>query len=71
MKIERIEIKNFKTLENVAIDFDGYFSAISGRNNAGKTTVIKAIKSIFKESKKEFSFFDDDDDLTYSGSKTQ
>jgi AAA15 family ATPase/GTPase len=71
MKIERIEIKNFKTLENVAIDFDGYFSAISGRNNAGKTTVIKAIKSIFKGSKKEFSFFDDDDDLTYSGSKTQ
>jgi putative ATP-dependent endonuclease of OLD family len=71
MKIERIEIKNFKTLENVAIDFDGYFSAISGKNNAGKTTVIKAIKSIFKGSEKEFSFFDDGDDLTYSGSKTQ
>jgi putative ATP-dependent endonuclease of OLD family len=71
MKIERIEIENFKTLENVSIDFDGYFTAISGKNNAGKTTVIKAIKSIFKGSEKEFSFFDDDDDLTYSGSKTQ
>jgi putative ATP-dependent endonuclease of OLD family len=71
MKIERIEIENFKTLENVAIDFDGYFTAISGKNNAGKTTVIKAIKSIFKGSEKEFSFFENDDDLTYSGSKTQ
>jgi putative ATP-dependent endonuclease of OLD family len=71
MKIERIEIENFKTLENVCIDFDGYFTAISGKNNAGKTTVIKAIKSFFKGSEKEYSFFDDDDDLTYSGSKTQ
>ena len=71
MKIEKIEINNFKTLENVEISFDGYFSAISGKNNAGKTTVIKAIKSIFRGVKKEFSFFDDNDELTYSESKTQ
>ena len=71
MKIEKIEIKNFKTLEDVEISFDGYFSAISGKNNAGKTTVIKAIKSIFKGSKKELSFFEDNDDLNYSSSKTQ
>ena len=71
MKIEKIEIKNFKTLEDVEISFDGYFSAISGKNNAGKTTVIKAIKSIFKGAEKEFSFFEEDDDLTYSSSKTQ
>lgn len=71
MKIEKIEIRNFKTLENVEISFDGYFSAISGKNNAGKTTVIKAIKSIFKGDSREVSFFEDNDDLTYSSSKTQ
>lgn len=71
MKIEKIVIKNFKTLENVEIGFDGYFSAISGKNNAGKTTVIKAIKSIFKGAEKDFSFFQDNDELSYSSSKTQ
>lgn len=71
MKIVKIEIKNFKTLENVKISFDGCFSAISGKNNAGKTTVIKAIKSIFKGVEKEFSFFEDNDELNYSSSKTQ
>jgi putative ATP-dependent endonuclease of OLD family len=71
MKIEKIEIENFKTLENIKISFDGYFSAISGKNNAGKTTVIKAVKSIFKGAEREFSFLDDNDELNYSRSKTQ
>jgi AAA15 family ATPase/GTPase len=41
MKIERIEIKNFKTLEDVAIDFDGYFSAShQGQSHQGQVLLF-------------------------------
>jgi putative ATP-dependent endonuclease of OLD family len=71
MKIEKIEISNFRTLEDVTINFDGYFSSISGRNNAGKTSIIKAIKNLLKGQDREFVFFSDDDEISYSDSKTQ
>jgi len=71
MKIEKLEIRNFRTLENVTISFDGYFASISGKNNAGKTSVIKSIRSLFKGQEREFSFFDDDDSISYTTAKTQ
>jgi predicted ATP-dependent endonuclease of OLD family len=71
MKVEKLEIRNFRTLENVSINFDGYFSSISGKNNAGKTSVIKCIKFLFKGQDRTFSFFDDDDAISYTTSKTQ
>jgi AAA15 family ATPase/GTPase len=71
MKIDKIEIKNFRTLEDVTINFDGYFSSISGKNNAGKTSIIKAIKHLFKGQDREFIFYRDDEEISYSESKTQ
>ena len=71
MKIEAVEIKNFRTLENIKVKFDGYFSSISGNNNAGKTSIVRAIRSVFREKDREFSFFDEDESISYSRSKTQ
>lgn len=71
MKIDKVEIKNFRTLENIKVSFDGYFSSISGKNNAGKTSIVKAIRSIFKERLGEFSIFEEDENITYSRSRTQ
>ena len=71
MKIEAIEIRNFRTLENIKVCFNGYFSSISGKNNAGKTSIVRAIRSVFKESEREYSFFDDDENIYYSRSRTQ
>lgn len=71
MKIDKIVINNFKTLENVTIDFDGYFTAISGKNNAGKTSVIKSIRNLLKGQQREYAFFDDNEDLSHSNSRTQ
>lgn len=70
MKIEKIEIKNFKTLEDVTIDFSGYFSSISGKNNAGKTSIIKAIKNLFQGQEPDYYFLRDEE-ISYSNSKTQ
>lgn len=71
MKIDKLEIRNFRTLENVTLNFDGHFASISGKNNAGKTSVIKCIRSLFKAQEREFSFFDDEDSISYTTAKTQ
>ena len=49
MIIRSIKIKNYRTLENVEIAFNGYYTAISGKNNAGKSNVIKAIRGILNQ----------------------
>jgi len=46
MFIKRLEVKNFRTLENFSIDFNGYYTAISGKNNAGKSNVLRAIRTV-------------------------
>jgi putative ATP-dependent endonuclease of OLD family len=71
MKIAKLKIENFKTLENVTVNFDGYFSSISGKNNAGKTSVIQCIRSLFKAREREYVFFEEDDSISYTSSRTQ
>ena len=46
MFIRTIEVNNYRTLENFSINFNGYYTAISGKNNAGKSNVLRAIKTI-------------------------
>lgn len=71
MKIDKLEVRNFRTLENVTLNFEGYFASISGKNNAGKTSVIKCIRSLFKAKERDFSLFDDEDSISYTTAKTQ
>lgn len=35
MIIKKIVAKNYRTLEDVELKFSGYYTAISGKNNAG------------------------------------
>lgn len=46
MFIRNIDAINYRTLENLEISFNGYYTAISGKNNAGKSNVLRAIKTI-------------------------
>lgn len=72
MKIERIEVKNYRTLEDVRVNFDGYYSAISGQNNAGKTSLIRVLSNTFKDNSREIFFVrDDDGQISYREDKTQ
>ncbi|MGH1376082.1 MAG: ATP-dependent nuclease [Alphaproteobacteria bacterium] len=71
MKLDKLLINNFRTLEDVEIKFDGYFSAISGKNNAGKTAVIKSIRNLIKGQQEEYYFIEDADDISYSTSLSQ
>jgi putative ATP-dependent endonuclease of OLD family len=71
MKIEQVRVSNYRTLEDVVVNFDGYYSAISGQNNAGKTSLMKVIRDIFRDNTKQYFAFRDNDDITYSEDKTQ
>lgn len=46
MFINKLSAKNFRTLEDFSICFNNYYTAISGRNNAGKSNVLRAIRTI-------------------------
>lgn len=60
MKISRIEIQNFRSIENMAIDFEDYYTAICGKNNCGKSNILRAILSILRSSYKERINFNTD-----------
>lgn len=71
MKVERVGVQNYRTLEDITIDFSGYYTAISGRNNAGKTTLIKVLRQTFKDHLRERFYFEPDNERTYQEGKTQ
>lgn len=47
MKITRLTISNYRSLEDVELDFSQTYSTISGRNNAGKSNVFRVIQYLF------------------------
>lgn len=46
MIIKKLNVQNYRTLENVEVEFKGYYTAISGKNNAGKSNIIRVIRGI-------------------------
>lgn len=44
MIIRRLEAKNFRTLSQVQIDFTETYTALCGRNDAGKSNIIRAVR---------------------------
>lgn len=46
MYIKKLSAKNFRTLENFSTEFNGYYIAISGKNNAGKSNLLRVIRMI-------------------------
>ncbi|ANV88931.1 hypothetical protein AWQ22_15035 (plasmid) [Picosynechococcus sp. PCC 7117] len=43
MKISKIQIKNFKSFQDVTVNLDPDFNVFTGVNNAGKTNLLEAI----------------------------
>ena len=51
MKLKKIEIKNFRSIKVADIDFDQNCKVLVGKNDAGKSNVLKAIAAVFDEYK--------------------
>lgn len=43
MIIKKIIAKNYRSLEDIEINFNPYYNALSGKNNSGKSNIIKAL----------------------------
>ena len=56
MKITELNIRDFRTLEEIDIKFSSSYTAICGKNDSGKTNVVRAIRTLMKE-ENIFPFF--------------
>ncbi len=46
MKITSLRANNFRTLIDLELNFPSYYSAICGKNDSGKTNVVKVIRNV-------------------------
>jgi ABC-type Mn2+/Zn2+ transport system ATPase subunit len=47
MRIASIAAQNYRTLEDVTLQFERSYCTVSGRNNAGKSSLIRLILALF------------------------
>ncbi len=59
MKIKSVEIKGFRILEDVVIDFNDTVTLIVGRNNTGKTSLTEIFYKFFSNSSNSKFKFED------------
>jgi putative ATP-dependent endonuclease of OLD family len=65
MWLTEISTKNYRTLENLTLGFSKGYCTISGRNNAGKSGIIRLLTNVFGENRnrpwdiKEFDYKED------------
>ncbi|MFW6275658.1 MAG: ATP-dependent nuclease [bacterium] len=57
MRIIKLIAKNYRSLEDVEVEFNPYYNALSGKNNSGKSNIIKAINSFLTHNYRIFSNF--------------
>lgn len=48
MRLKTITTKNYRTLNDLTLDFSNNYCTISGRNNAGKSSVIRLLSALFR-----------------------
>ena len=58
MKIERINIKNFRMLKDLDVDLEDMLSLVIGKNNSGKTSFLVILEKFLCGSNPEFTLND-------------
>ena len=66
MIITRIKAKNYRSLEDIEIKFNPFYNALSGKNNCGKSNVIKAILSFLTHNYRFTSQFSSNGPIDYN-----
>lgn len=61
MRIIQISTKNFRTLEDLTVDFRNFYTAICGKNDSGKTNVVRAIRKVVGDEDPYLVFVDEPD----------
>jgi len=58
MKITQAQIRKFRILKELNVDFEDDLSVVIGKNNAGKTSFLAILEKFLATSKPEFAFDD-------------
>ena len=58
MKISKINIKNFRLLNDFTIDLEDNLSLVIGKNNTGKTSLLTVLERFLASSEKKFTYDD-------------
>ncbi len=58
MKLESAEIRNYRMLKCLDVDFEDILSLIIGKNNSGKTSFLSILRKFLSDAKPEFSYED-------------
>ena len=58
MKITQAQVRNFRILSKLDIDFEDVLSLVIGKNNSGKTSFLVILEKFLSENKPEFTFDD-------------
>lgn len=59
MHLNKMTIQNYRTFESAELNFRSYYTAICGQNDAGKSNIVRALRSIIKTSENKFGFSKD------------
>lgn len=57
MQIRSLKIENYRSIQNLELSFADYYVALSGKNNSGKSNVIRALRTFFSEDT-PFTFYE-------------
>ncbi|HEV2521914.1 MAG TPA: AAA family ATPase [Candidatus Acidoferrales bacterium] len=62
MRLVSLRVRNFRTFEDIFLEFHSSYTAICGANDSGKTNVVRAIRALMRE--------DDEDELPFLNRET-
>ena len=56
MIIKKLKTNNYRSLEDLDVEFNSYYNALSGKNNSGKSNIIRALVAFLTY---DYNFFGD------------
>jgi putative ATP-dependent endonuclease of OLD family len=56
MRVTRLRIENYRTLESLDLEFPTVYTAICGANDSGKTNVVRAIRALVRDDSGPFRY---------------
>lgn len=51
MKIRELKLKNYRSFEDCTIQFEDFYTAICGKNNSGKSNILRAVLNTLERSR--------------------
>jgi putative ATP-dependent endonuclease of the OLD family len=70
MRLIEIKTKNYRTLKGINLSFSKSYCTLSGKNNAGKSSVIRLLSSLFLKGG-EFPWMSNPFKFDYAEDRTQ